>query len=46
MNFFDMTAIQMIRRSALESIIVNGDNPENLVKAMNGEKIGTKIVSK
>lgn len=44
-EFFDMTAIQMIKRSSLETVITNGEEPQNLVKAVNGEKIGTKIVS-
>lgn len=44
-EFFDMTAIQMIKRSALETVIANGEDPQNLVKTVNGEKIGTRIVS-
>lgn len=44
-EFFDMTAIQMIKRSSLETVICNGDNPKNLIKAINGEKIGTKVIS-
>lgn len=45
-EFFDMTAIQMIKRSSLETVIANGNNPENLIKAINKEKIGTRIISK
>ena len=44
-EFFDMTAIQMIKRSSLETVICNSDNPKNLIKAINGEKIGTKVIS-
>ena len=44
-EFFDMTAIQMIKRSNLETVIANGNVPENLVKAVNGEKIGTRVIS-
>ncbi len=44
-EIFDMTAIQMIKRSSLETIIANGFNPENLKKAINGENIGTKIIA-
>ena len=44
-EFFDMTAIQMIKRSNLETVIANGFEPENLVKAINGEKIGTRVIS-
>ncbi|MBR5503657.1 MAG: UMP kinase [Methanobrevibacter sp.] len=44
-EFFDMTAIQMIKRSNLETVIANGFEPENLIKALNGEKIGTRVIS-
>lgn len=44
-EFFDMTAIQMIKRSNLETVIANGNEPQNLVKAINGEKIGTRVIS-
>ena len=40
-----MTAIQMIKRSNLETVIANGNMPENLIKAVNGEKIGTRVIS-
>lgn len=43
-EIFDMTAIQMIKRSSLETIIANGFKPENLERAINGEDIGTRIV--
>ena len=45
-EFFDTTAVQMIKRSNLETIIANGNNPENLIKAINNEKIGTKVINK
>lgn len=45
-EFFDMTAIQMIKRSSLETVIVSGEDPQNLIKAVAGEKIGTKVISK
>ena len=45
-EFFDMTAIQMIKRSSLETVICNGNKHENLKKAINGEKIGTRVISK
>lgn len=44
-EFFDMTAIQMIKRSSLETVIANGYEPENLIKAVDGEKVGTKIIN-
>ena len=43
-EFFDTTAVQMIKRSNLETVIANGYEPENLIKAINGEDIGTKII--
>ena len=44
-EFIDMTAIQMIKRSNLETVIANGNDPENLIRAINGEKIGTRVIS-
>ncbi len=43
-EFFDMTAIQMIKRSRIKTIIANGKTPENLIKVLNNEKIGTRII--
>ena len=45
-EFFDTTAVQMIKRSDLETVIANGYDPENLIKAINGENIGTKVINK
>ena len=44
-EFFDTTADQMIKRSNLETVITNGFEPENLIKAVNGEKVGTRVIS-
>ena len=44
-EFFDTTAVQMIKRSDLETIIANGYEPENLIKAINGDDIGTKVIN-
>ena len=44
-EFFDMTAIQMIKRSSIETVIANGYTPENLTKVITGEDIGTKIIN-
>ena len=35
----------MIKRSNLETVITNGFEPENLIKAVKGETIGTKVIS-
>ena len=45
-EFFDTTAVQMIKRSNLETVITNGFEPENLIKAVNGEEVGTKVINK
>ena len=44
-EFFDTTAVQMIKRSSLETVITNGFEPENLIKAVNGESVGTRVLS-
>lgn len=44
-EFFDTTAVQMIKRSSLETVITNGYEPENLIKAINGENVGTKVIN-
>ena len=43
-EFFDMTAIQMLKRSGIRTVIVNGNSPENIIEAIDG-KIGTTIYS-
>ena len=43
-NLFDLVAIGIVERSKIPTVIFNGTNPENLIKAINKEKIGTKIV--
>jgi len=42
-EFLDKTAIQIIGRSGIKTVIFNGENPENLQKALN-DNIGTLIV--
>ncbi|MDD3753307.1 MAG: UMP kinase [Methanobacterium sp.] len=42
-EFLDKTAIQIIGRSKIRTVILNGENPENLKKAIN-DKIGTLII--
>jgi len=44
-EFFDMTAIQMIKRASFDTVIANGEDPKNLIKAVNKEKIGTRIIN-
>ena len=40
-NLFDPVAIGIVERSQIPTVIFNGNNPENLKKAFNKEKIGT-----
>ncbi len=41
-EFFDMTAIQIIKRSGIKTVILNGGDANNIKTAING-KIGTTI---
>ncbi|MHA2396943.1 MAG: UMP kinase [Candidatus Thorarchaeota archaeon] len=43
-NLFDPVAIGIVERSQIPTVIFNGNNPENLKKAFNKEKIGTRIM--
>lgn len=42
-EFFDQTAIGIIKRSGIKTVIINGHDPHNLVKAIQGN-IGTTII--
>jgi uridylate kinase len=42
-EFLDMTAIQIIKRSKIKTVILNGGNANNIKTAING-KIGTIIL--
>ena len=42
-EFFDHTAIQMKKRSGVKTLIVNGRDPENLLRALDGD-IGTAVI--
>lgn len=42
---FDLKAIEVVESSSLPVIIANGTKPENLIKILEGEKIGTFISS-
>ncbi|MBI4174037.1 MAG: hypothetical protein HY517_00185 [Candidatus Aenigmarchaeota archaeon] len=39
----DKTAIETLSAANIRTIILNGKNPKNLMKALNGEKVGTII---
>ncbi len=42
-EFFDHTAIGIIKRSQIKTVILNGEEPRNLIKAIR-QKIGTTII--
>jgi uridylate kinase len=42
-QIIDPEAIKVLRRNQLKLIVVNGYNPENIILAVKGEKIGTLI---
>ena len=39
----DKTAISIIKKNKIKTVIINGKNPENIFKALKGGKIGTLI---
>ncbi|HUT80950.1 MAG TPA: UMP kinase [Candidatus Bathyarchaeia archaeon] len=41
---FDLTALQIIQRSKIPLNFINGNEPNNLVKALSNEAIGTMII--
>lgn len=43
-EFIDKTAIEIIKRSGIKTVILNGNNPKNVKKAIN-EPIGTLITT-
>jgi len=42
-KLIDSLAIKILKRSKIPAIVLNGENPENLRKAIMGEKVGTLI---
>jgi len=42
-QIIDPEAARILREKRLRTIVVNGFNPENIVKALRGEKVGTLI---
>jgi len=43
-ELFDILALKIIERSKIYTHFISGKNPENIVKAVKGEKIGTRIL--
>ncbi len=42
-NIFDMLGAQIVKRSHIPMIDINGNDPNNILEAVNGKKIGTLI---
>ncbi len=42
-NIFDPLGAQIVKRSKIPMIVVSGAQPDNLIKAVNGQRIGTMI---
>jgi len=42
-ELLDLVTLSILRRSKVKTIILNGSNPQNILKAVTGAKIGTMI---
>jgi len=42
-SIVDPVAVERIAKNRLRLVVVKGDNPENIVRAINGEKVGTMV---
>lgn len=40
---FDRLALQTIKKHKIKTAIINGNEPENIVKVLNGERVGTWV---
>ena len=43
-ELFDMVALKILERSKITTWIINGEDPENILRIIAGEKIGTRII--
>lgn len=43
-KLLDHVAINILARSRIPTVFIDGRNPENVLKALKGEKIGTRII--
>ena len=43
-KLLDPVAVKIIGRSRIPTVIINAENPEDLVRAVEGKKVGTRIV--
>jgi uridylate kinase len=44
-KLFDLSAVKIIERSKIPTWIVDGRNVKNVLKVVNGEKVGTQIIT-
>jgi len=42
-ELFDQQALRIIMRSEIPTVVIDGRDPKNILKALKGEKIGTRI---
>jgi len=42
-GILDPTAIKIIKQNKIKTYVINGKDPENIIKLLNGAKIGTEI---
>ncbi len=42
-ELLDLVTLSILERSKMKTIILNGSNPQNILKAVSGAKIGTKV---
>ena len=43
-ELMDPLAIRIIQRSKIPTVVLDGRSPENVVKALRGERIGTRLI--
>jgi uridylate kinase len=43
-KLLDPVAVKIIGRSKIPTLILNAENPENLIRAVEGKKVGTKVI--
>ncbi|NVM55018.1 MAG: UMP kinase [Candidatus Helarchaeota archaeon] len=43
-ELFDLLALKIVERSKIYTHFISGKNPENIIKVIKGEKIGTRII--
>jgi uridylate kinase len=43
-ELFDMVAIKIVERSKIPTVIIDGRKPENIMRVIHGEKLGTHLI--